>query len=1490
MTMVINEHGFASHIVIHPTIDIARDASRRLIGIPTSSGKRDGIRSESFIYVEIDRETDPTRLQFLQTQIEQSLRDVAFAVDDWPHMLDRIGVAAATLKDPNPAIDDALRTESAAFLHWVLAGNMTVLGLRDYKTIRRGGRARLQARRGSGVGVLRDDQRTDVSLDNAALGLQAGKTARDMEAIVLLKSDSRSTVHRSDYLDYIGVRQFGANGEITGELRILGLYTSAAYIESPRAIPLVRQKLRAVVRKINTDAQSHDGRALMHILDTYPRAELYEADVDDIADTALGILHLQERQRARVFIRADRLGRYFACQIYVPRDHFDTNTRRRIEVILKEELCGDRVDFTLNVSEEPLARLYIVVHCASPAPRRISAKTIEQRIALAARPWTAALQAALMQADGEEAGIDRFKRFADSFPAAYRDDHPPGEAVEDIPYIEAAANDSRIRAQIVGSVADSRSFIFKLFSPDRIVEVSRILPILENMGVSVQLEHPYEITLTDARRLWIHDYECTLKSDLGAIRPALRDAFNDAVSSVWYGEVENDSLNALVLTTRLSARRITVLRAYARYLRQTDTPYGLNYINRAISGNPAIAQQLADLFKARFASAQQGSGARVAALVERLEALLEDVSSLDEDRILRTIYRMILATVRTNYYQTHSDGSPKSYLSLKLLPAHVPGLPDPKPAYEIFVYSPAVEGVHLRGGKIARGGLRWSDRPEDYRTEILGLMKAQTVKNAVIVPVGAKGGFVAKTRTTDRDARQRQGIQCYRTFIRGLLDLTDNYVNGEISPPLNVIRHDDDDPYLVVAADKGTASFSDIANELAEEYEFWLGDAFASGGSDGYDHKKMGITARGAWESVRHNGEILGLSVDREPFSVVGVGDMSGDVFGNGMLLSRHICLRAAFNHEHIFIDPDPDPKTSFAERRRLFRRRGSRWSDYDSAKISRGGGVYARSVKSIAVSPEARAALDIESTQLAPDELISAILRAPIDLFWNGGIGTYVKAASERDDEVGDKSNDRVRIDAEQLRSRMIGEGGNLGLTQRARCEFSAQGGLVNADWIDNSGGVDCSDHEVNIKVLLNRVAAEGRLERAERNALLRSMQKEVGADVLNNNHAQARTISYDELQSRAHIDWYRYTIGRLVDDVDMDRELEMLPSDEELRARADAGRGLHRPELAALVAWAKIAIFRELERSKLVAEQQLDALVLGYFPSALRKQYPEDIRKHPLRNEIVATKLAGMLVDHMGATFVARLSGEAGVDVEHIVRAWIIAFKSLALDDVWNMIDAAVAKLAFSIRCEMILTCRRAVEQATRWLVRESTVSAIDDAVLAYQAVREEFCEKIERVLPATDIDRLHRHRREYVAAGTSKRLARAVAAFEFLPRMLPLAAVAARASVDFAVAAACYAALDKHVPFSPVYRAIEHLPSKDVWADRARVEAIALATTLHMELTETAIACGGTKAWAAINSDKIARLATTCAEFEAIADPDLAKVLVLLNQMKTGIQTHV
>ncbi|MCC6201499.1 MAG: NAD-glutamate dehydrogenase [Gammaproteobacteria bacterium] len=981
LTVALNRQGFTQHLVVHPILWVTRATDGSITAIAAMDATREGAgRAEAWIHLEIDQERDAARLQALRRDLERTLDDVRAAVTDWPAMTARleqeaVALPTAALGAPKPVV-----AQAAAFLRWLLDNNFTLLGIRDYRLVEADGGPQLQALPGSGLGILRGGGRAHVSRSFAETPLDLRVHARPGEILTLTKANSRSTVHRPDRLDYIGIKRYGDDGRVCGELRLLGLYTSSAHLGSPRTIPIVRDKIAAVIQQAKLLPQSHDGKALAHILDTYPRQELFEASVRELTETAIGILHLQERQRVRLFVRPDAFGRYVACQVFVPRDLFDTTRRRRIEQILLDAFDGEQLEFTLKLSEAPLAQLYFVVHTRQRRRRRLVTEALEARIAAAVRSWSADLHEALVAAHGEDQGLDYWRRYAEAFATAYQETNDAATAVTDLGYIEAALTENRIQTHIESAGAGDAAFVFKLFSPGGFIEQSAILPILENMGVTVRLQQPHRVALAPAQEVWIHDHDCRAPGAV-AVTGEVQAIFEEAVAAAWYGLIENDGLNALVLRQGLAARDISVLRAYARYLKQIGTPYGTDYVIETLVRHGVIARTLFDLFVTRLRLDRRGAARAEETIRHAIEARLEAVSSLDEDRILRLLYRLIGATCRTNFFQRDASGAAKPYLAIKLRPELLPELPRPLPAFEIFVCSPRVEGVHLRGGPVARGGIRWSDRREDYRTEVLGLMRAQTVKNAVIVPVGAKGGFFVKRPPADPRARIAEGLDCYRTFIRGLLDLTDNLVDGRVVPPRDTVRHDGDDPYLVVAADKGTASFSDTANAIAADYGFWLGDAFASGGSAGYDHKKMGITARGAWESVCHAFQLLGRDIRREPFTVVGIGDMSGDVFGHGLLLSRQIRLIAAFNHQHIFIDPNPDPEMSFDERRRLFRLPGSSWDDYDRKRLSRGGGIHPRSLKSIRLRPQARAALGTAVEAATPEDLSKMVMTEPVDL-----------------------------------------------------------------------------------------------------------------------------------------------------------------------------------------------------------------------------------------------------------------------------------------------------------------------------------------------------------------------------------------------------------------------------------------------------------------------------------------------------------------------------
>ncbi|HEX2810306.1 MAG TPA: NAD-glutamate dehydrogenase, partial [Kineosporiaceae bacterium] len=1188
----------AIHLIVHPQVVVRRNVAGTLLEVldvdaaECEAGRqpRDSM-VESWIHVEIDRESDQPDLDAIASGLRRVLDDVRVAVEDWPRMHARARSMAEELTQTPPAgIGSDERDEAVKLLGWLADGHFTFIGYREYKLTEADGSMRLTAEPGSGLGILRYDQQAASSSFERLTDAARGK-AREKRLLVLTKANSRATVHRSGYLDYVGVKTFDPAGEVIGERRFLGLFASSAYTDSVRRIPVVSRKVDEVLRLAGFSIDSHSGKDLMQLLETYPRDELFEISVYELYDVAVAVLHLQERRRTRLFMRTDEYHRYVSCLVYLPRDRYTTKVRLKMEAILRAAFQGVACDYTARVSESVLARLHFVVRVApGTTVQPVDHDELEGRLVEAARSWDEDLAEALRTEVGEEEAARLLRTWGQGFPEAYKEDYPARVAVADLRRVEDLDPDNRHAIGMtlyepVAAAGQMRRFKLYRSAP---LSLSAVLPYLSNLGVEVVDEWPHQLRRSDGTEVYIYDFGLRYAAALDQPDRA-REGFCEAFAAAWHGAAESDGLDRLVLLGGLGWRQVVILRAYAKYLRQTGTTFSNDYIERCLVANVGLTRRLVRLFEARFdPDVTQDRQELTSRLVSDVRSELDRVASLDHDRILRAFLGLILATLRTNFFQrAGTDAAAKPYVAFKFDPALVPDLPAPRPAYEIFVYSPRVEGVHLRFGKVARGGLRWSDRREDFRTEILGLVKAQTVKNAVIVPTGAKGGFVAKQLPdpSDREAWLAEGVASYRTFISGLLDLTDNLVTPAhdqvadagppapvVVPPERVVRHDGDDTYLVVAADKGTATFSDTANGLAVEYGFWLGDAFASGGSVGYDHKAMGITAKGAWESVRRHFRELGTDVQTTDFTVVGIGDMSGDVFGNGMLLSEHIRLVAAFDHRHILLDPDPHAATSFAERQRIFALPRSSWADYDASLISDGGGVFPRSAKSIEVSPQVAARLGLTaSAALTPAELISAILQAPVDLLWNGGIGTYVKSSREGDAQVGDKANDAIRVDGCQLRVRVVGEGGNLGLTQLGRVEAALAGVRVNTDAIDNSAGVDCSDHEVNIKILLDRICAAGDLTTKQRNQLLADMTTEVGALVLRDNYEQNVLLGNARKQSPGMLPVHQRFIRALEGRGLLDRGLEFLPDDGQLAERSDDGLGLTSPEFSVLVAYAK-------------------------------------------------------------------------------------------------------------------------------------------------------------------------------------------------------------------------------------------------------------------------------------------------------------------------------
>ncbi|MER7183441.1 NAD-glutamate dehydrogenase [Streptomyces hyaluromycini] len=1526
VTNELTRQGRGIHVVIHPQIAVRRDLTGKLIEVlPTPPSDDEELphdtHVESWIHVEIDRETDRSDLKQITADLLRVLSDVREAVEDWEKMREAaVRVAENLGEEPVPADLPRPEVEEAReLLRWLAADHFTFLGFREYQLREDDS---LAAVPGTGLGILRSDPQHageeghPVSPSFERLPADARAKAREHKLLVLTKANSRATVHRPSYLDYIGVKKFDAAGNVVGERRFLGLFSSAAYTESVRRVPVIRRKVDAVLERAGFSPNSHDGRDLMQIMETYPRDELFQTPVPELESIVTSVLYLQERRRLRLYLRQDEYGRYYSALVYLPRDRYTTGVRLRIIDILKEELGGTSVDFTAWNTESILSRLHFVVRVPQgtelPELSDADKDRIEARLVEAARSWADGFAEALNAECGEERAAELLRRYTNSFPEGYKADHSPRAAVADLVHLERlteeAGNDFALSLyEPVGAAPGERRF--KIYRKGAAISLSAVLPVLNRLGVEVIDERPYELRCADRTTAWIYDFGLRMPKVSGGgngdyLGDDGRERFQDAFAATWTGLAENDGFNALVLSAGLSWRQAMVLRAYAKYLRQAASTFSQDYMETTLRNNVHTTRLLVSLFEARMSPDRQKAGLEITdALLEELDAALDQVASLDEDRILRSFLTVIKATLRTNFFQETVEGTPHAYVSMKFDPQAIPDLPAPRPAFEIWVYSPRVEGVHLRFGKVARGGLRWSDRREDFRTEILGLVKAQMVKNTVIVPVGAKGGFVAKQLPdpgVDRDAWLAEGIASYKTFISALLDITDNMVAGEVVPPQDVVRHDEDDTYLVVAADKGTATFSDIANEVAGSYNFWLGDAFASGGSAGYDHKGMGITARGAWESVKRHFRELGTDTQTEEFTVVGIGDMSGDVFGNGMLLSEQIRLVAAFDHRHIFIDPNPDAATSYAERRRLFDLPRSSWGDYDTDLLSQGGGIFPRSAKAIPVNGHIREALGIEEkvAKLTPAELMKAILAAPVDLLWNGGIGTYVKASTESNADVGDKANDAIRVDGADLRVKVVGEGGNLGLTQLGRIEFARQGGKINTDAIDNSAGVDTSDHEVNIKILLNGAVADGDMTVKQRNKLLAEMTDEVGALVLRNNYAQNVAIANALAQSGDMLHAQQRFLRHLVREGHLDRALEFLPTDRQIRERIGTGQGLTGPETAVLMAYTKITVADELLATTLPDDPYLSSLLHAYFPTALRERFAAALATHPLRREITTTVLVNDTVNTGGTTYLHRLREETGASLEEIVRAQTAAraiFRSAA---VWDAVEELDNKVDAAVQTRIRLHSRRLVERGTRWLLnnRPQPLQLLETVDFFAERV-EQVWQQLPKLLRGADLEWYQHVYDELSGAGVPAEVATRVAGFSSAFPALDIVSVADRTGKEPLDVAEVYYDLADRLGVTQLMDRIIELPRADRWQSMARASIREDLYAAHALLTADVLAAGnGTstpeqryQAWEQKNTAILGRARTTLEEIRSSDSFDLANLSVAMRTMRTLLRTH-
>jgi glutamate dehydrogenase len=1500
VTMELSRLACGIHLTIHPVLRVLRDDDGQLVDVGEPGAEVAPETLESVTHIEVNRVTEADRVLALQASLTHVLDQVRAVVDDWPQMRRRLHEIARSLEDAAPGLEAKELGESRAFLEWLDERHFTFLGYRDYEFVRDGSGDALRAVEGSGLGILREST-SGVSGSHTPLSAKARAIARSPRLLVLTKANSRATIHRPAYLDYVGIKCFDSSGQVIGERRFLGLYTTLAYKALAQQVPILRGKVEYVLDRAGFAPDSHDRKALLKILETYhPRDELLQIDEEELFTIAMGILAIGERQRVRLFVRRDAFERFVSCLVFVPRDRFNTENRQRIAAVLSEAFAATVRDWTLQLSESVLVRIHYVLGTGPAHPPALEPAVIEARLAEVTRTWTDDLHDALIDDLGEQRGSELYHRYGDAFPAAYRADWVARSAVADITRAEETASGVGLGMSLYRPAEAPEGVLrCKLFSAQVPVSLSDVLPMFENMGARITDERPYEISRRGERPLWIYDFGFVMRRAGDFDTDEAREGFQEAFIGVWRGVYENDSLNRLVLDAQLRGREVTILRAITKYLRQAGTSLSDGYLQRALTSHPDIAQSLVALFGARFAAHDRDPG-ETERLVGRIERAIDAVASLDEDRILRDYLAVVRAMTRTDYFQPGADGAPKPSLSFKLDPSMIPLLPLPRPRFEIFVYSPRIEGVHLRGDKVARGGLRWSDRREDFRTETLGLMKAQTVKNAVIVPVGAKGGFVVKQPPTDggADALRAEVVACYRTFVGGLLDITDNIVDGELVAPADVVRYDDDDPYLVVAADKGTATFSDIANGISAAHGFWLGDAFASGGSRGYDHKAIGITARGAWESVKRHFREIGTDIQASDFTVVGIGDMSGDVFGNGMLLSPHIKLVGAFNQTHVFLDPDPDPQASHAERRRLFELPRSSWSDYDPALISAGGGIHLRTAKSIPLSRQIRAALAIEEKSLAPDELIRALLRAPVDLLWNGGIGTYVKASSESDAEVGDKANDAVRLNGAELRCRVVGEGGNLGLTQRGRIEYAAGGGRVNTDAIDNVGGVNCSDREVNIKILLDAALAAGELSAQQRNELLVEMTDEVAKLVLRDSYTQTQALSLAVSQAPQMLEVHSRLIRSLEQTGKLERAIEFLPTDEEIAERRLREEGLTTPELAVLLAYTKIAMHAELLQSDLPEDPHLASELERYFPSPLPQRFGAQLRRHRLRREIISTHVTNDFVDRAGLSAAFRLGEETGATTAHLARAYTVAREVFEMRRFWEQVEALDNVADAQIQIAMLLEGRKLVERASRWLVRNrrgpidiaATIEHFAPGVAA-------LAQSLPGVLEGTDADSFEEWATRFEQGGVPLALAERAAGMGAVLSALDIVEVAGATSRGAEVVTAAYFRLGSRFALHWLRDRIIELPRASRWQGLARAALRDDLTSLQRALTAEVLQAspagedvdGAIDAWASANAALVERCLSMLADVRASRTYDLTALSVALREARNLVPSR-
>ena len=1465
--------GLTIHRVLHPTFSHARDAKGNL----AATGKTS--KRESLIYVELSVLPAALSEAACVTRITHTLRHVGVAVADWPRMRERVLVIAEQCTGEKTSIAKANAAEIRDLLLWLAGNHFVFLGLADYRVKGK----HLVCDDANALGVYRLDTNTENTIERSNQPISS-------ETLSVLKASDFSSVHRHAPMDFITLRRFDAKGTCIGETRILGLFTSTVYYRETQNIPFIRTKAARVMERAGFDPKGHSGKTLKTILEFMPRDELFQMDEERLFQTAMGIVSLEAKPQVKLFVRHDPFARFVSAMIYVPRERFSTDLRDEV-MRMTEQAYGGRISsFYTQLTDSPLARLHMFIQTAGSTVVAVDEAQLEQQIITRTHIWADSLREAMQAIHLSEDSETLAQRFVEAFPLAYINHFSAAVAAKDIVHVQACLNGDGIALELSRvSGAPANHLQLKCFTRDVNSELSAIIPLLEHMGCTVIDATPYVITpAAPLEPVLLRNFTVRVQGVEQLHLSEHQTRIEAAIGEIWRGSVDNDALNALVFAANLSARDVSILRAYSRYLQQLNFPYSQQLIASALITHAPLARLLVAMFHARFDPAIKAREATITELSGALEAALEVVTNLGEDRIIRRMAALIAASPLTNFYQRGS-GAVKPYVSIIFRSNLIPDMPLPVPYAGIFVTSMRVEGIHLRGGAVARGGLRWSDRPEDFRTEVLGLVKAQMVKNAVIVPQGAKGGFILRKAPSERDAFMAEGIACYTIFLRGLLDITDNIVAGKLVPPMDVVRHDDDDPYLVVAADKGTATFSDIANGISADYQFWLGDAFASGGSVGYDHKAMAITARGGWVAVERHFREMGKDIAKESFSAIGIGDMSGDVFGNGALLSDTMRLVAAFNHRHIFIDPTPDAAASFAERKRLFALPRSGWNDYDTKRISKGGGVFERSAKSITLTNEMRVVLGTDAKTATPDELIRILLKAPVELLWNGGIGTYVKAFTETHEQVGDRANNAVRIDGSELRCAIVGEGGNLGLTQRGRIEYARKGGRINTDAIDNSAGVDCSDHEVNIKIALGAAVAAKRTTLKARDALLKKMTEEVADLVLVDNRLQTQAITIAQGQGVSLLEPASQLMTQLESEHFLNRAVEYLPDSKQLAELRSTKQGLTRPELAVLLAYAKMAFYRDLAASPLLDAPYFEADLLRYFPQAMQKDFTPEMKTHRLRREIVATMITNSIVNRTGFWMASSLMRATGLSAADVAQAYIATRDAFGLRALWKKIEALGGVVSANVQSQLFVEVNQFIEHSCRWFLQHVPQPMVMDAVMARYAPAIAQIEREANAMMSDSAAKAFEQTAERLQAlQVREALAKRMAMLEVMTAACDIADAAKQTKLPLAKVGRVYFELGALLKLGWLRQAANDLTAENYWQQLA-VKSLAVEFyQAQRRLTFAILAQYGkqadaSSAWLGANSAAVARYDAFIADLRTQPVFDYPMLIVALRQVQ-------